>query len=146
MFLKVRTINFSNCNDDVEGYNPELYILKSVTNSNKIISNNSVVNNDSKLNNDVDNCDNTVRKKLKVKAKKTTLNDSLSDDESFKFVESDTNSDEEKSNFVEKSGDISKSIDEDDLYGPTFFQRSTHWVCTVFFINRDGFKLLDFMF
>lgn len=132
MFLKVRTINFSNCNDDVEGYNPELYVLKSVANISKIISKNNVMKNDSKLNNDVDNCDDIVKKKPKIKVKKNTHYDSNtnSDDESFKSVESGTNSDEEKSNFATKTGDVSKSIDEEDVYGPTFFQRSTHWVCT----------------
>jgi hypothetical protein len=97
--------------------------------------------------NDVDNCDEIAEEKPKRKTKKTTLDDSNSnsDNESFKSVESGTNSDEEKSNFAPKSGDVYKSIDEEDVYGPTFSQRSTHWVCTIIVLNYKTFNILHFV-
>ncbi|KAE9535993.1 hypothetical protein AGLY_007894 [Aphis glycines] len=120
VFSKVRTINFSNCDDDVEGYDPELYVLKSVINRNKIIGNCDLVKKDEQS-----NCDDTNENK--------TLNESnvSSDDESYKSVDSSTYSDQDKSNNVGKSGDVPKNIDEEDFYGPSFYQKSTHWVCIV---------------
>lgn len=122
VFSKVRTINFSNCDDDVEGYDPELYILKSVINRNKILGNCDLVKKDEQT-----NFDDTNENK--------TLNESniSSDDESYKSVDSSTYSDQDKSNNAGKSGDISKNIDEEDFYGPSFYQKSTHWVCIQFF-------------
>lgn len=60
-----------------------------------------------------------------------TLNESniSSDDESYNSDNSSTYCDEDKLNNAGKSGDVQKNIDEEDFYGPTFFQKSTHWVC-----------------
>jgi len=123
VFSKVRTINFSNYDDDIDGYNPELYVLKSVGNKNKIIGNCDVVKNDEKI-----NCDDADENK--------TLNESnisSGDDESYKSDDSSTYSDQDKSNNAGKSGDLPKNMDEEDFYGPAFFQKSTHWVCSQFF-------------
>lgn len=38
-------------------------------------------------------------------------------------------SDEDKLNNTFKPGDYLKNLDDEDLYGPSFFQNSTHWVC-----------------
>ncbi|XP_025193705.1 uncharacterized protein LOC112593511 [Melanaphis sacchari] len=116
VFSKVRTINFSNCDDDVEGYNPELYVLKSVINRNQILDNCDLVKNDEKINSNDTN-------------EKKALNESnlSSDDESYKSVDSSTYSDQDKSNNAGKSGDIPKNTDEEDFYGPGFYQKSTHW-------------------
>jgi len=117
-FSKVKTINFSNCDDDVDGYNPELYVLKSVINRNKILGNCDEVKNDEKI-----NCDDADENK--------TINESNinSDGESYKSDSSSANSDQDKSYNAGKSGDLPKNIDEEDFYGPAFFQKSTHWVC-----------------
>ncbi|XP_015366814.1 PREDICTED: uncharacterized protein LOC107163755 isoform X2 [Diuraphis noxia] len=113
VFSKVRTINFSNCDNDVEGYNPELYVLKSVTNRNKILGDCDILKNDKKI-----NCDEADENK--------TLNESnmSSDDESYKSDNSSTYCDQDNAG---KSGDLQKNIDEEDFYGPTFSQKSTHW-------------------
>lgn len=114
-FSKVRTINFSNYDDDIDGYNPELYVLKSVANRSKILGNCDLVKNDEKINSD----DTDERK---------TLNESnISGDESYKSDGSSSYSDQDKSNNAGKSGDLTKTIDEEDFYGPAFFQKSTHW-------------------
>lgn len=116
-FSKVRTINFSNYDDDIDGYNPELYVLKSVANRSKILGNCDLVKNDEKI-----NSDDTDESK--------TLNESnISGDESYKSDGSSSYSDQDKSNNAGKSGDLTKTIDEEDFYGPAFFQKSTHWVC-----------------
>lgn len=130
LFTKVRTINFSNYDNDVCGYNPELYVLKNVANSTKVISN-YVVNNDKKLN--CCNTDETINgSDINMEETSTTLNDFNidSDDESMKSVEMSENGDEEK------SADLSKNIDDDDLFGPSFFQSSIHWVCICYLINQ----------
>lgn len=118
VFSKVRTINFSNCDDDLYGYNPELYVLKSVINRNKILGNCDEVKNDENI-----NCDDTDENK--------TLNESniSGDGESYKSDDSSANSDQDKSYNAGKSGDLLKNIDEEDFYGPAFYQKSTHWVC-----------------
>lgn len=118
VFSKVRTINFSNYDDDVDGYNPELYVLKSVINRSKILGDCDILKNDKKI-----NCDEADENK--------TLNESnmSSDDESYKSNNSSIYCDQDKSNNTGKSGDLQKNIDEEDFYGPTFFQKSTHWVC-----------------
>lgn len=123
LFTKVRTINFSNYDNDVCGYNPELYVLKNVANSTKVISN-YLVNNDKTC-----NADETMNgSDINIDETSTTLNDFNidSDDESLKSVELSENGDEEKSE------DRSKNIDDDDLFGPSFFQSSIHWVCTCY--------------
>lgn len=124
--LKVRTINFSNYDDDFSGYNPELYVLKNVV-SNNVISN-YVVNNEKKF-----NFDDANENISKIDDESSTLNESNEnrDDESLKSIESNTNSDEEKSDSEIQSGDALKNIDDDDLYGPSFFQKNTHWVCSL---------------
>ncbi|CAI6361614.1 unnamed protein product [Macrosiphum euphorbiae] len=116
VFSKVRTINFSNCDDDLDGYNPELYVLKSVIDRNKILGNCDEVKNDEKI-----NCDDTDENK--------TLNESniSGDGESYKSDDSSANSDQDKSYNAGKSGDLLKNIDEEDFYGPAFYQKSTHW-------------------
>ncbi|XP_060869788.1 uncharacterized protein LOC132944454 isoform X2 [Metopolophium dirhodum] len=116
VFSKVRTINFSSCDDDLDGYNPELYVLKSVINRNKILGNCDEVKNDEKI-----NCDDTDENK--------TLNESniSGDGESYKSDNSSANSDQDKSYSAGKSGDLLKNIDEEDFYGPAFYQKSTHW-------------------
>lgn len=124
-------MNFSNCDDDFEGYNPELYVLKSVANNSKIIDKCNAMNHNEKLNGaDEDDNGSINEGKINGDDESITLNVSNmnSDDESYKF-ESSLNSDDEKSINALKSGDGIKSIDEEEYYGPTFFQRSTHWVC-----------------
>lgn len=160
--MKVRTVNFSNYDDDADGYNPELYVLNSVNNSSKVISNyneklncddandtfneNKVsMNNETTILNDSEiNCDDTdatlnEEDKICTNNKTTILNNSYmnsDDDESYKSNESSSYSDEEddlklrNEDYTVKSGGVSKNIDEEDFYGPTFFQRGTHWVCT----------------
>lgn len=130
IFLKVRTINFSNYDDDVYGYNPELYVLKNVSNSSKVISNYNIANNDEKLNCDVNtynDADEIIKHKTNMDNKSSILNDSItnSDDESSVDKNCSKNNDEEGSD----KSDESKYIEDDDYYGPTFFQNSTHWVC-----------------
>lgn len=125
--MKVRTVNFSNCDDDFDGYNPELYILKTVTNKSKVINNYNVVNRNEKLNDYVDGSINGSKRIGDDES--VTVSNMNSDDESYKCEESGSNSDEENTISGIKSGDASRNIDEEDYYGPTFFQRSTHWVC-----------------
>lgn len=122
IFSKIRTINFSNCDDDVEGYDPELYVLKSVINRNKILGNCDLVKKGEQT-----NCDDTNENK--------TLNESniSSDDDSYESVDSSMYSDQDKSHNAGKSGDVPKNIDEEDFYGPSFYQKSIHWVCIQFF-------------
>lgn len=125
MFLKFRTVNFSNYDDDVHGYNPELYILKNVSNINKEV----FMNDDKKLNY---NADETINgEKMYKKSTTCTKSNINSDEESFKSVRLSTDDEnDDKSSFdVIKSGDTLKTIDEEDFYGPIFFQKSTHWVC-----------------
>lgn len=132
LFTKVRTINFSNYDNDVSGYNPELYILKNVANSTKVISN-YVVNNDKTLSSC--NADETMNgSDINMDETSTTLNDFNidSDDDSLKSVEQSENSDEEKSE------DPLKNIDDDDLFGPSFFQSSIHWVSTCYLIDKKN--------
>lgn len=133
LFLKVRTVNFSNCDDDVDGYNPDLYVINNVSNSCKVIKDCNFVSNDTS-NSDMDSskyADRTVNKN-KSKVDDEHLDDSFvnSGDESSKSFESNENSDQNKSNNVTKPGDPSKTIEEEDYYGPAFFQRCTHWVCS----------------
>lgn len=162
VFLKVRTINLSNYDDDADGYIPELYVLNNSNNSSKVISNYNIINNNEKLNcgdaNDTfnedkinmnnettilndSNCndaDDTLNDENKISRnnKITILNNSnmKGDDESYKSFESDSNSDEEDDlkleDYTVKPGDITKSIEEEEFYGPAFFQKGTHWVCT----------------
>jgi len=128
MFLKVRTINFSNCDDDVHGYNPDLYVLRNVSNTSKEVG----TNYEGKLN--YDDVDETInRNKINDKNKKNIVRNKSNiniDDNSFKSNESSTNSDDENLINSVTSGDALKNIDDEDFYGPMFFQRSTHWVCT----------------
>lgn len=131
--MKVRTVNFSNCDDDVDGYNPDLYVINNVANNSKVINDCNFVNNETS-NFDMDSskyADQTVKKK-KTKMDDERLDDSNinSGDESSKSVESSANSDQNKPNNVTKPGDPSKTIEEEDYYGPAFFQRCTHWVCS----------------
>jgi len=51
------------------------------------------------------------------------------DGESFKSDDLSANSDQDESYNAGKSGDLPKNIDEEDFYGPDFYQKSTHWVC-----------------
>lgn len=164
--MKVRTINFSNYDDDADGYIPELYVINRSNNSRKVISNYKIVNNNEKLNcgdandtfnedkisinnettivNDSNmNCndaDDTLNEENKIsKNNKTTILKDTNvngNNESYKSFESNSNSDEEDdlklgdAEYTVKSGDVSKNIEEEDFYGPTFFQKGTHWVCT----------------
>lgn len=125
-------MNFSNCDDDVSGYDPKLYVINTnLTNNSSKVSNFDVINDD-KLN--YDDADETINEnKINVDDDiDETIDENkmnIDDDYIFNNVKSNTNSDEEKLNNVVKSEDILKNIDEEDLYGPTFFQKSTHWVC-----------------
>lgn len=103
-----------------------------MSNSSKVIKNYNIVNNDEKVNCDVkthDNANETIDHKIITDNKSTNLNDSNtnSDDELSLDKNCSKNNDEESS---DKSADESKNIDDEDYYGPTFFQKSTHWVCT----------------
>lgn len=129
VFSKVRTINFSSCDDDIDGYDPELYILKNVINRSKVLNNCNLAKTDEKINSD-DTDEN----------KSQSYNDSntCSDDESYKSDKSSTCSDQDKSYKAGKSTDVPKKEEEEDVYGPTFFQKSTHWVCKeLFLMNVD---------
>ncbi|VVC33262.1 Hypothetical protein CINCED_3A011483 [Cinara cedri] len=162
-FLKVRTVNFSNYDNDGDNYIPELYVLNSVQNS-KLISNyNIIVNNNEKLNCDdadntfngdeismnnattilndsnitFDDADDTFNEEDKMNMNNETMlpNDSNinCDNESCKSIESSSNSNEkgdvklDGEECTAKPEDVSKNIEEEDFYGPAFFQQCTHW-------------------
>lgn len=123
-------MNFSSCDDDLYGYDPDLYVF--TNNVTKNSRNIDVIN--------YDDSDETIkRNKIKIDDENITINNSNvvsddddvdnDDDNDYDYVVSKTNSDEDKSNNVVKSDNVLKNVDEEDLYGPTFYQKGTHWVC-----------------
>lgn len=119
LYLRFRTINFLNFDDDIDGYKTELYVLKSDANSSKEINNCTVVGKKEKLNNNAVNEKSNKNKTITEEEENTTLFDSSlsSDNESLESVESN------------QSNDPLKNVEDDDLYGPSFAQKCTHWVC-----------------
>lgn len=108
-----------------------------MTNSSKVVSGCNVVKNDESFNCDdmditinesIPNVDNEVSNK--------TNSNKNSDDDSSKSFEPNTSSDDEEKSYNPKktSADASKTNEEEDFYGPTFFQKGTHWVSVQLFV------------
>lgn len=112
-FLKVRTINFTNYDDDILGYDPELYVLKNVVDTSIEVSDYNVV--------------------IKGSKGLIGMDDTIDDEELCA-----NGSDEEKFNNTSKLVDYLRNLDDEDLYGPSFFQKSIHWVCCMLYINKSA--------
>lgn len=117
LLRKVQTINFTNYDEDIDYYNPELHVLKNLSGSTKVISNNDVMKNGEKS-----NCESGNERKMNMDDNNSGLDDSNvnSDDELLKTVGAS------KSNDIDRS----KNVDDEDWFGPFFLQKYVHWVST----------------
>lgn len=172
----MRSINFFNCNDDLNDYNPELFVLSSSLNNNKTKTS-DIVNKIESFNDSVDECcdlDESINsEKFKCDNNKMKVDNSYansdddddddtnnrdgtvdknnfdgdndknnSHDDDYEASATDSNtSDEELSNLGKKKKKLNNNhknseedfklkdcCEDDELYGPSFFQSGIHWV------------------
>ncbi|XP_050421092.1 uncharacterized protein LOC126833675 isoform X3 [Adelges cooleyi] len=177
LFSKVRSINFFNCNDDLNDYNPELFVLSSSLSNNKTKTS-DIVNKIESFNDSVDECcdlDESINSekfkcdndKMKVDNSYANSDDDDDDDDDtnnrdgtvdknnfdgdndknnghdddYEASATDSNtSDEELSNLGKKKKKLNNNhknseedfklkdcCEDDELYGPSFFQSGIHW-------------------
>lgn len=133
LYLKLQTINFANYDDDFDDYKPELYVLESIANSTKVINDCIMINNTKQLTFDP-SYETTDKNKIDAVEKNSTFNDSNinSDNESLNSVGSNESCFEERFDSGVKFEDSTK-VEVEDLFGPYFFHKCAHWVCTNYF-------------
>ncbi|XP_050546484.1 uncharacterized protein LOC126908455 isoform X2 [Daktulosphaira vitifoliae] len=153
-FSKMRSINFLNCNDDFHNYNDELFVLTS-SDSNNIVVNSDIVNKtvsdtmmddsfdldeNEKINttSDADCCEENNEENDYNMNDNDGIDNSNCDLSSEHLNLSDnevSNTKRKKKKVKEHNQNIEEELilkdqEDEDFYGPSFFQSGIHWSIT----------------